>query len=200
MSRFGTPGRGTGRRRSVRERLRPALSAPGLLLAVAGSCGSPDLEADRAELLRLHDLARTAHLEKRADLLVASFADSFLELNHGLLSRPPREESRRGMQAYFDRSTFQEWDDLAPPIVRISPDGRMAYVIVQKSVRLTRPDSLGVPQPDHTVFVWLEVYEKQAGAWKLTAVASTDRPGAPGDTAATRVGMVQGRVGEEGGT
>ena len=191
MSRSGTPGRGRAGRRSARGRRRRCLTAPGILLVLAGSCASPDLEADRVELLRMHDQARAAHLEKRADLLVSSFADSFLELNHGVLSQPPREESRRGMEAYFDRSTFQEWDDLAPPVVRISPDGRMAYVIVQKSVRLTRPDSLGVPQPDHTVFVWLEVYEKRDDMWKLTVVASTDRPGAPGDTAATTVGFVE---------
>lgn len=36
------------------------------------------------------------------------------------------------LQAYFDRSTFQAWDDIAPPLLRISPDGRMAYKIVQK--------------------------------------------------------------------
>lgn len=50
-------------------------AAPFLLLA---ACASPSsgTEDDRAELLRLHQLARTAHLEKRADRMVASFDDS----------------------------------------------------------------------------------------------------------------------------
>jgi hypothetical protein len=86
-------------------------------------------------------------------------------------------ESRARFQAYLDRSTFQAWDDLAPPIIRISPDGQMAYVIVQKRVRLTAPDSAGVPRPDHTIFAWVELYEKQRGEWRLMGVASTDRPG-----------------------
>lgn len=108
-----------------------------ILLPVAACSKTAGREADRAadhaELLRLHEEARTAHLEKNADLLV-----------------------------------------------RISPDGRMAYVIVQKSVRLTSPDSSGVARSEHTLFAWLEVYEKQAGKWTLMAVASTDRPGTPG--------------------
>lgn len=150
------------------------------MLPVAACARTDGREADHAELLRLHEQQRAAHLEKKADLLVSTFSDSFVQINHGVVSRPTREESRSGMQAYFDRSTFQEWDDTAPPSVRISPDGRMAYVIVQKSVRLTSPDSSGVARAEHTLFAWIEVYEKQAGKWTLMAVASTDRPGTPG--------------------
>ena len=73
--------------------------------------------------------------------------------------------------------TIQEWDDLAPPHIRVSPDGQMAYVVVQKSVRLTAPDSAGVPEAEHTIFAWVEFYEKRNGRWTLTAVASTDRSG-----------------------
>jgi hypothetical protein len=125
----------------------------------------------------MHQLGRTAHLEKRADLLVASFADSFLNISNGTVALRTRSESRVRFQAYFDRVTVQEWDDLAPPIIRISPDGQMAYVIVQKSVRLTAPDSVGVYQPEHTIYAWVELYEKRAGKWTLMAVASTERPG-----------------------
>jgi hypothetical protein len=149
-----------------------------LLLTLVGCSRGPDLEEDRAILLRLHELGRIAHLEKRADLLVASFADSLLNIARGAVTIRSPAESRARFQAYFDRSTFLEWADLAPPIIRISPDGQMAYVIVQKSVRLSALDSLGVTQPEHTVFAWVEIYEKRNGSWTLMAVASTDRPGA----------------------
>jgi hypothetical protein len=149
-----------------------------LLLLSFGACGPQlDLDADRAELLRLHDLAQTAHLDKRPDLLVASFADSLLNISRGAVTLRTPEESQKRFQAYFDRSTFQEWADLAPPVIRISPDGQMAYVIVQKRVRLTAPDSAGLPRPVHTIYAWVELYEKRAGRWTLMAVASTDRPG-----------------------
>ena len=150
---------------------------PVLLLSLAACGPRPDLEADRAALLRLHDLAQTAHLDKRPDLLVASFADSFLNISRGAVTVRTPAESRARFQAYFDRSTFLEWADLAPPLIRVSPDGQMAYVIVQKRVRLSAPDSAGVARGVHTIFAWVELYQKQAGRWTLMAVASTDRPG-----------------------
>ena len=150
-----------------------------LLLAALAACAPrSDVSADRAELLRLHELARTAHLEARPDLMVASFADTLLEISDGLVSLRSREQNRVRFQRYFDRVKFQQWDDIAPPRIRISPDGRMAYVIVQKSVRLSPAGGTGSTQPEHTVFAWVEIYEKRAGKWTLVAVASTDRPGA----------------------
>jgi hypothetical protein len=153
--------------------IRPLL----LLLALAACRPAPSLTEDRAQLLRLHELARTAHLEKRPELLVASFADSLVNIARGAVTVRTPEESRDRFRSYFDRVAFQEWADIAPPVIRISPDGQMAYVIVQKRVRLSAPDSMGVPREEHTVFAWLEVYEKRDGDWTLTTVASTDRPG-----------------------
>lgn len=151
-----------------------------LALALAGlaSCRpGADLAADRAALLRLHELQREAHLSKRAPLLTQVFADTFRDVARGRVAMPSREESTARMQAYLDRSTFQAWDDIAPPIIRVSGDGSMAYVIVQKRVILTTPDSIGRAVVEHTEFAWLETYEKTGGEWRLTAVASTDRPG-----------------------
>jgi hypothetical protein len=151
-----------------------------LLLTALAACAAPrtDVSADRAELLRLHEQARTAHLGKQADLMVASFADTLLDISGGLVSLRSREQSRARFQRYFDRVTFQQWDDIVPPRIRISPDGQMAYVVVQKSVRLTAQAGPGAPEAEHTVFAWVEIYEKRSGKWTLMAVASTDRPGA----------------------
>ena len=147
------------------------------LLGLAACASRTDVAADRTELLRLNELARRAHLEKRADLLVASFADSLLSIAHGEVTLRSRADNQRRFQSYLDRVTFQEWDDLAPPHIRVSPDGQMAYVVVQKSVRLTSSNSAGVPEAEHTIFAWGEIYEKRNGRWALTAVASTDRSG-----------------------
>lgn len=147
-----------------------------LLLGLTACSARADLAADRAELLRLHELARAAHLQKQAHLLVATFADSFLNISRGAVAVRSPAENRTRLQRYFNRVNFEEWDDLTPPRIRISPDGQMAYVIVEKSVRLVT-DSAGVRQAEHTIFAWLEAYEKRDGKWTLMAVASTDRPG-----------------------
>jgi hypothetical protein len=150
---------------------------PPLLLLLACASPSSEVEGDRAELLRLHRLARTAHLEKRADLMVAPFDDSVRFVAGGQVTVRSRAENQARLQAYFHRSTFQAWDDIAPPMLRISPDGRMAYKIVQKRVRLTAPDSSGRSVAEDVVYAWIEMYEKPDDRWVLKAVASTDRPG-----------------------
>jgi hypothetical protein len=122
-------------------------AAPFLLLV---ACASPssDPEGDRAELLRLHQLAR---------------ADSVRFVAAGKVTVISPEENRARLQAYFDRSTFQAWDDIAPPVLRISPDGRMAYKIVRKRVKLTAPDSGGRPVAEDVVYAWIEMYERPEG-------------------------------------
>jgi hypothetical protein len=107
--------------------------------------------ADRAELLRLHERARAAHLQRRADWLVSEWADTIFSLSHGGVSvgtRENRARSQAGFQEYLDASTFQAWDDIVLPRIRISPDGQMAYVIVEKRVHLTARDSTGRVQAD----------------------------------------------------
>lgn len=131
------------------------------------------------ELLQLHEQQRTAHLRNNPELLVSMFADEFINLSDGRITRPSRAESLQRFRAYFARATFQEWDDVVPPVIRVAEDGSLAYVIVQKRVRLTAPDEQGKPKEEAAVFAWLETYEKRAGTWALTAMASTRAPASP---------------------
>ena len=155
--------------------MRCVMVAVCLCLACGPQPGATD--ANMAELLRGHGLARRAHLEHRADLMTAGFADTVVQVARGEVRFGTPEQSRARFQRYFDRSTFLAWDDIVPPIIHISPDGRMAWKVVRKRVRLTAPDSSGRPVEEHTVFAWVEILEKRNGRWKLVAVASTDRPG-----------------------
>lgn len=125
------------------------------------------------ELKDLLQQERAAHFGKDADLLVSVFADDFINVDAGKIARPTREESRSGMQAYFDRVEFLEWDDISPPIIRVSQDASMAYVIVHKRVRLKAKDEKGDVEEETTIFAWMETYEKRNGQWTLTTVTST---------------------------
>ena len=63
---------------------------------------------------------------------------------------------------------------------RIRPARRsgddLAYVVVQKRVHLTTRGTGGAEEAERTRFAWLSVYEKQAGQWRLAAIAATERP------------------------
>jgi len=96
-----------------------ARGAQAFVLLALFSCASPSerpadsataTAADRAELLRLHERARAAHLQHRAEWLVSEWADTIFSLSHGSVSvgtKENRARSQAGFQEYLDASTFQ---------------------------------------------------------------------------------------------
>ncbi|MBK9154881.1 MAG: formylglycine-generating enzyme family protein [Chloracidobacterium sp.] len=137
---------------------------------------SPQQSEAVNELLRIHYADRASHFGRDAASLVARFSDDHTNISDGRVSQPRHEVFRRQMQAYFDASTFLEWDDIAPPVIHISDDASMAHVIVQKKVRLRARNAAGVEEERADVFAWLSTYRKIGGQWKLTTITSTNTP------------------------
>lgn len=154
------------------------LTALGCTIILFSACqNSPNLENDRAILLKLHKQQQTAHLSKDAKLFAEMFHDPIIQIKNGNISRNSYEATIARVQPYFDMSTFLEWEDITPPEIRISQDGTMAYKIVHKRVRLTQEGENGETVYGHSVFAWLETWEKIDGKWQIMAAVSTDRPG-----------------------
>lgn len=137
----------------------------------------PPRIADMAEILRMHEVQKTAHLTYDADLLLGSSPETPLSVQRGNVVKRTREEDLARFKAYFSSFRFLEWEDIVPPVIRISKDGTMATKIVQKRVRGTTTNAEGKEVTEHTVFAWLEVLEKIDGKWRLTTIASTEKPG-----------------------
>jgi hypothetical protein len=129
-----------------------------------------------AELVKAHEQARAAHFNKDAAMMVAGLADDHINVTAGKINRPTIAENLKRFQNYFGRVEFLEWDDVVPPIYRVSKDATMAYVIVQKRVRLKTRDEQVNAIEESTVFAWIEIHEKKNGKWILKAVASTNEP------------------------
>jgi formylglycine-generating enzyme required for sulfatase activity len=124
------------------------------------------------ELLRLHYLARFAHFNRDAKKIYEDFAADFVNVDAGRVTMPDRDAGMKRMQAYFDASTFLEWDDITPPIIKVSDDGSMAYVVNHKKVRLLTKDK----KEEVEVFAWVSMFRKIDGRWRLSMVASTRTP------------------------
>ncbi|MBK8305183.1 MAG: nuclear transport factor 2 family protein [Pyrinomonadaceae bacterium] len=135
----------------------------------------PPRVADQAELMRLHEQQKTAHLTYNAELFVEMFADNVTQLQRGTMSSKTKAENLARFKSYFSSFKFSEWEDIAPPVIKISKDGTMATKTVRKRVRGSYKNEKGEDVSDHTVFAWLEVWEKLDGRWKLTTIASTER-------------------------
>lgn len=144
------------------------------LLSVGQSCKDRvDLEAEKKEILLLHNEQRKAHMEKNVSLLLGDSLTDYMEVNRGLIKKPSYSESRKRFQSYFDAVDFIKWDDVSPPVFSFSDDGTMATSVVDKLV-ITKNKQEG-NRLDTSQYAWLAVYKKINGKWRLHRMGSTNR-------------------------
>ncbi len=144
-------------------------------LASAPAPQTADVEKEKAEILRLHDLDRAAHLKGDAADLVSRLAPELISVAEGKIIRQTRDENRKLFEEYFRGSKHTAWDDLEPPVVRVSPDGQMAWAVYRVHSRYEQTKD-GKKELTEFVAAWMSVYEKRNGRWEMTAVTSTFEP------------------------
>ncbi len=133
---------------------------------------SADLEQEKAELLKIHALDRQAHFATDVGAAISFFGGIYRYVRDGQIHQLSRSDLEQMHSDYFRGATFYEWDDLEPPIVQISSDGSMAWMMNRFRVRYTRVTE---GQPAETIYVYagVTIYEKQDGKWMRTANVST---------------------------
>ena len=148
--------------------------APGLARAQARH--APDLEKEKAELLRMHRAAREAHFKTDAGLLLESSPEEFVSVSAGKINRVRKAEALKTFEEYFKGAKYYEWDDAEEPIVHVSKDASMAWMITRVRVRRTQRGASGADQEEKIVYAGIMTYEKRAGKWVRVANVSTFEP------------------------
>lgn len=148
-----------------------------LLIACAVSASahpSPDLEKEKAELLRIHKSDREAHFATDADKLLAHSPDGeFISVSRGRITHGTKDEARKMFTGYFRDAKYFEWDDVEEPIVRISNDATMAWMITRVRIRRVQKNVDGTEKEEKAVYAGIMTYEKRDGRWMRTANVST---------------------------
>ncbi len=126
-----------------------------------------------AELLALHREERRAHFEHDVKFLLAHVAPQLLDVRDGRVNRMSRDDVRDKFVEYFKNAQFSAWDDVEPPIVRVSADGTIGWMIVRVRIAYTETFAAGKTTNENSVGAWMSSYEKQNGTWIMTAVTST---------------------------
>jgi hypothetical protein len=139
-----------------------------------------DLADEVEQLLRIHESDRRAHFETSAKRIMEHATDEFISVSGGRVRRTTRAEDLRFFEEYFKGAKYYEWDDLQPPIVRVSNDASMAWMIVRTRVRRVQTQSGGEAMERRFVYAGIMVYEKKGGRWGRVANVSTFEPQAPG--------------------
>lgn len=133
-------------------------------------------DTDRAELLRLHATVLEAHRNNDLDAWMQTETDDYVMVNRGDILMPDKAARRERLGPYPDSTTFTIYEDLVPPIVRISEDGTLAWLIAQVHVAGWQTGNGGGRVDFEDVWAWIELYEKRDGRWLRTGNVSNRRP------------------------
>jgi hypothetical protein len=147
-----------------------------LLVACAASAStqpSADLEKEKAELLRIHKSDREAHFKTDVDKLLADSPEEFIAVGRGKINRSSKDDARKMFTGYFRDAKYYEWDDVEEPIIRISNDASMAWMITRTRVRRVQKKADGAEQEEKFVYAGIITYEKRDGRWVRVANVST---------------------------
>lgn len=128
-------------------------------------------EEAAAELRAAHEVARRAHLEGNAELMAPGMADQMILVSNGNLSVNSRAAMISFFRGYFTRVRYLEWSDAAPPVINVSPDGRLGWMAVQ--VRARYLDRANPGAGEKTLrSSWIATYQRLGCEWKMTGNSS----------------------------
>ena len=150
---------------------------PLVLILAAAPLSAQDSSVDARELLRLHEELLEAHRTGDVDRWMDIEADAYVSVNGGRITRPTPEDRWEGRSRYLASTSFDAYRDLREPVVRVSEDGSLGWLIAEVEVRGRTESPSGETAPVHDIWAWVELYEKVDGAWRLVGNASNRRPG-----------------------
>lgn len=122
-------------------------------------------ESDVLKLEALHQKVLQAHHKNDVDLLLADESDDYVVASHGEITSPTIAERRARFTSYLESTKFEEYRDLVKPLVSVSSDGTLAWVIVQVYARGEQTYSEGTGKPIEFTSAWIELYQKRSGRW-----------------------------------
>jgi hypothetical protein len=139
-----------------------------LVSVVSLSCGPVPSNRvdDRARLLELHAEAMEAHRAGDIELLLRAESQEYVVASRGQVSHPTLEDRRAALGPYLRETRFTEYVDVVPPVVKVSRDGTLGWVIVQVRARGEQAGLGGATQPVEFESAWIELYEKLGNEWR----------------------------------
>lgn len=137
-----------------------------LLVILLAGCATVQQSSisDREQLLALHEQGLRAHRERDVAMLFANSSDDFVVVSRGGVFTTTRAKSTENMRAYIESTKFSVYRDTIDPIVKISQDGTLGWVICRIEAKGVQTTAKG-EEPIEFVSAWISLYEKRGGKW-----------------------------------
>jgi hypothetical protein len=146
------------------------------VVCLALGAGPARAATDVESLKALHEKVLRAHRAGDVEILFEDEGAGYVVANRGEVTRPTREERRSWLGPYLRSTTFEEYADVTEPVVKVSGDGTLGWVIAQVRVRGTQAAAGGEKRPLAFESAWIELYEKRDGRWYRVGNLSNFKP------------------------
>ncbi len=137
-----------------------------------GDC-SMNSEQEKARLLHLHENVLQAHFEKDAKKFLAAYASQWYDVRNTGVRLRTKEEAFPTIEQYFKRTHFSDISEIVAPIIHISTDASMAWVIGEIRVRASQEVSDEKERDFSFRCTWVSIYEKHDDEWEQVVDASS---------------------------
>jgi hypothetical protein len=131
--------------------------------------------ADVVTLKVLHEKVMSAHRASDVEKLLADESEDYVVAGRGAIARPTLADRRARLGAYLSSTKFESYRDLVDPVVQVSEDGTLGWVIVQVEGKGAQNVD-GQRKPLEFVSAWIELYEKRGGRWYRVGNVSNFKP------------------------
>jgi hypothetical protein len=145
------------------------------LLLAAGCQPKVDVEKEKAEILKIYNIQMQALLKSDVNAILAIIPEGHVSINidRGKITKLSKDDTRKGFESQFKQGRFTEVTETVPPTIKISPDGKMAWLVGQMKFKYAIKDLKGVKQEIEATDAWISVYEKIDSKWVENVIAQT---------------------------
>jgi len=147
-----------------------------LLTGGVTPAGTLSRDAAASQLLALHQEVMAAHLAGDASPIVARESEDYVEAGRGEITFPTLEARDTRLSGYLKSTRFEKYEDLVEPVVQVSPDGQLGWVIAQVGAHGVRERGDGTSERVAFVCAWIELYESRDGRWFRVGNVSSFAP------------------------
>ena len=145
-----------------------------ILFSFASSCNQKiDIEKEKVEIRKVLSDGYAALVNKDIDALLSSDTQESYGVTRGKITKNTQEDSRKDFEAQFKNGKYSDVNDIIEPIIKISTDGKMAWVIAQTSFTFISIDSNGLEKSYNMVDAYLQILVKEKDKWLLSDIAQT---------------------------
>ena len=157
-------------------KLRSILSSTILIQAfvlISGCTEQIDLIKEKKALLNVHKKDRAAHFGTDVQMLLENQGDDFISVSNGKIQKLTKQQIKDSFTSYFRNAVYYEWDDLDEPIIKISGDGSIAWMINRYKVKRKVAGENGKEEKREFIYAGVTLYEKENDKWIRIGNVST---------------------------